>query len=199
MLTGRCSSKMVPTASLSAPYRPKEVPELIPSALTNMVPAGTVSNLSIQIDTSFPVQIPNLRIDSHFSAQYGNGIVGPIHIDGPASLNYDIDLGPLVLTDYYHRTADDLILYTQNNGPPPSDNVLINGTNINPITGDGEYATIKLAPGKRHRLGLINTSESFGLLLIQYVNFGDRTNLRDRCREQFSGLHRRPRNDRHRD
>lgn len=98
-------------------------------------------------------------IDSHFSAQYGNGIVGPIQIDGPASLNYDVDLGPLLLTDYYHQTADEIVILTESAGPPASDNVLINGTNVNPTTGDGEYAVISLTPGKRHRLRLINTSK----------------------------------------
>lgn len=84
--------------------------------------------------------------------------MGPIQIDGPASLNYDIDLGPLLLTDYYYDSADNIVLYTETHAPPPSDNVLINGTNVHPTTGEGEYATITLTPGKRHRLRLINTS-----------------------------------------
>ncbi|KAK2614816.1 hypothetical protein N8I77_001615 [Diaporthe amygdali] len=95
---------------------------------------------------------------SHFSAQYGNGIIGPIQIDGPASLPYDVDLGPMLLTDYYHESADNLVLYTETNGPPPSDNVLFNGHAVNPSTGDGEYGKLTLTPGKRHRLRLINTS-----------------------------------------
>ncbi|PSS05173.1 laccase [Coniella lustricola] len=96
---------------------------------------------------------------SHFSAQYGNGVIGPIQIDGPASLPYDIDLGPLILSDYYYQTADYLVVYTQSNAPPASDNVLFNGTNINPANpSEGEYKTITLTPGKRHRLRLINTS-----------------------------------------
>lgn len=63
-----------------------------------------------------------------------------------------------MLTDYYHQSADDIVLYTEANGPPASENVLINGTNVHPETGEGEYATIRLTPGKRHRLRLINTS-----------------------------------------
>ncbi|KAI7052522.1 hypothetical protein KC366_g98 [Hortaea werneckii] len=42
---------------------------------------------------------------SHFSAQYGDGVVGPIVIDGPATSNYDEDLGPMALTDWYYDTA----------------------------------------------------------------------------------------------
>ena len=95
---------------------------------------------------------------SHFSAQYGNGVVGTIMINGPASLPYEVDLGVFPVTDYYYDTADNIVEYTKNNGPPPSDNVLFNGTNIHPVTGEGEYAKVKLTPGKRHRLRIINTS-----------------------------------------
>ncbi|ROW00470.1 hypothetical protein VPNG_07965 [Cytospora leucostoma] len=102
---------------------------------------------------------------SHFSAQYGNGISGPIQIDGPASLNYDIDLGPFVLSDYYHRAADELVFDDAYNGPPTSQNVLFNGKTVNPDTGVGEYAKIKLTRGKRHRLRLINTSVQHNLVV----------------------------------
>nr|1GW0_A Chain A, LACCASE-1 [Melanocarpus albomyces]1GW0_B Chain B, LACCASE-1 [Melanocarpus albomyces]2IH8_A Chain A, Laccase-1 [Melanocarpus albomyces]2IH8_B Chain B, Laccase-1 [Melanocarpus albomyces]2IH9_A Chain A, Laccase-1 [Melanocarpus albomyces]2IH9_B Chain B, Laccase-1 [Melanocarpus albomyces]3FU7_B Chain B, Laccase-1 [Melanocarpus albomyces]3FU9_A Chain A, Laccase-1 [Melanocarpus albomyces]3FU9_B Chain B, Laccase-1 [Melanocarpus albomyces]3QPK_A Chain A, Laccase-1 [Melanocarpus albomyce len=95
---------------------------------------------------------------SHFSAQYGNGVVGTIQINGPASLPYDIDLGVFPITDYYYRAADDLVHFTQNNAPPFSDNVLINGTAVNPNTGEGQYANVTLTPGKRHRLRILNTS-----------------------------------------
>ncbi|KAL1874014.1 hypothetical protein VTK73DRAFT_568 [Phialemonium thermophilum] len=95
---------------------------------------------------------------SHFSAQYGNGVVGTVQINGPASLPYDIDLGVFPISDYYYDTADNLVEFTKNNGPPPSDNVLFNGTNIHPVTGQGKYATVTLTPGKRHLLRLINLS-----------------------------------------
>src|SRR3569833_1407329 len=95
---------------------------------------------------------------SHFSAQYANGVVGTIIINGPASLPYDIDLGTFPISDYYYQTADELVDITKNAGPPPSDNVLINGTNVHPTTGAGKYANVTLTRGKRHRLRLINTS-----------------------------------------
>lgn len=37
---------------------------------------------------------------SHFSAQYGDGTVGAIVINGPASANYDTDLGTYTLSDW---------------------------------------------------------------------------------------------------
>ncbi|KAK4120739.1 multicopper oxidase [Parathielavia appendiculata] len=95
---------------------------------------------------------------SHFSAQYGNGVVGTIQINGPASLPYDIDLGVFPLMDYYYKSADELVHFTMNNGPPFSDNVLFNGTAKHPTTGAGQYANVTLTPGKRHRLRIINTS-----------------------------------------
>jgi FtsP/CotA-like multicopper oxidase with cupredoxin domain len=98
------------------------------------------------------------NLSSHFSAQYGNGVVGTIQINGPASLPYDIDLGVFPISDYYYRTADELVAFTKSNGAPPSDNILINGTAIHPVTGFGTRANVTLTKGKRHRLRLINTS-----------------------------------------
>lgn len=96
---------------------------------------------------------------SHHSAQYGDGIVGPIVIDGPASWNYDIDLGPLPISDLYYQTMYNEF-YAAAVSPglsPTSDNVVINGKNKN-AAGGGEYNVTPLTPGKRHRLRLINTS-----------------------------------------
>ncbi|GAP91438.2 putative laccase [Rosellinia necatrix] len=96
---------------------------------------------------------------SHFSAQYGNGVFGSIVINGPASLPYDIDLGAYPIYDFYLKTADELLSQTLHvPPPPPSDNVLFNGTNINPAGSGGAYSRINLTPGKRHRLRLINPS-----------------------------------------
>ncbi|KAB5577568.1 laccase-2 [Coniochaeta sp. 2T2.1] len=97
---------------------------------------------------------------SHFSVQYGNGVAGAIVINGPAAANYDIDLGPYMITDWYHQTADVLQLKAEQatGPPPPSDNVLFNGTNINPSGSGGAYNKVTLTPGKKHLLRLINPS-----------------------------------------
>ncbi|KAI5923151.1 laccase [Camillea tinctor] len=100
---------------------------------------------------------------SHFSAQYGEGVLGAIQINGPASANYDIDLGPYVITDWYRRPAFELERASElatSQRPPVSSNILFNGSNINPdttITG-GQYNRVTLTPGKKHRLRIINTS-----------------------------------------
>ncbi|KAL2758189.1 hypothetical protein ACRALDRAFT_2025823 [Sodiomyces alcalophilus JCM 7366] len=107
---------------------------------------------------------------SHFSAQYGNGVVGMLKVNGPASANYDIDLGPYSVTDWYYETADRLERAAQfsDHGPPPdSDNVLFNGTHVN-AEGGGRYARTALTPGKKHLLRLVNPSvdNTFTLSLV---------------------------------
>ncbi|KIH92351.1 hypothetical protein SPBR_02389 [Sporothrix brasiliensis 5110] len=106
---------------------------------------------------------------THVSSQYAYGVTGSIRINGPASLDYDIDLGPFPISDWYYPSADQLLARVsstanpfvpgQPGASPPSDNLFFNGTNINPRDpSQGAYATVTLAPGKRHRLRLINPS-----------------------------------------
>ncbi|OAA65495.1 laccase [Niveomyces insectorum RCEF 264] len=114
---------------------------------------------------------------THVSSQYAYGVTGSIQINGPASLNYDVDLGPFPISDWYYGSADELLYRVSDashpfvpgrpGASPPSDNLLFNGTNINPRAGSGgsgggggggAYATVNLTPGKRHRLRLINPS-----------------------------------------
>jgi hypothetical protein len=39
---------------------------------------------------------------SHYSVQYGDGVVGGIIINGPATANYDLDLGMMPFTDWFY-------------------------------------------------------------------------------------------------
>ena len=39
---------------------------------------------------------------SHYSVQYGDGVVGGIQINGPATANYDLDLGIIPFTDWFY-------------------------------------------------------------------------------------------------
>ncbi|KAI1111347.1 L559a mutant of Melanocarpus Albomyces laccase [Nemania sp. NC0429] len=97
---------------------------------------------------------------SHFSSQYANGVFGAIQINGPSSANYDIDLGPYPINDFYLASAEDIVEASQLGASgPTSANVLFNGTNINPSAGGGgAYSTINLTPGKVHLLRLYNPS-----------------------------------------
>ncbi|KAF2178348.1 multicopper oxidase [Zopfia rhizophila CBS 207.26] len=99
---------------------------------------------------------------SHWSSQYGDGAFGALVINGPASANYDFDLGPYVLNDFYYPTAFQLGAIAHQNlqsgrPPPPADNIIINGTNKN-AAGGGAYGRVKLQKGKKYRLRLINAS-----------------------------------------
>ncbi|KAK0725030.1 multicopper oxidase-domain-containing protein [Lasiosphaeris hirsuta] len=115
---------------------------------------------------------------SHFSGQYGNGVLGPIVIKGPASANYDIDLGPFAISDWYLGSINQIAARVNSplnpyipgfpGSPPPSDNVLFNGKNINPAGAGGSYQKIVLTPGQKHLLRIINTSvqNSFTITLV---------------------------------
>lgn len=105
---------------------------------------------------------------SHHSSQYGDGIFGAIIINGPATANYDIDLGSVTLNEWYYDTDWQIsslvssrlqLLPTGNlpaSGPPPADNIMINGTNKSP-QGDGNYLLTIIEPEKRYRLRLVNS------------------------------------------
>lgn len=127
-----------------------------------------------------PLSSDRRRYHSHFSAQYANGVVGPIVIHGPASANYDIDLGPLMVSDWYYGAADQILerVNSLNNSyipgvpgaAPTSDNVLFNGLNVNVDGTSGQYQSLTLTPGKKHLLRLINPSveNTFTVSLVDH-------------------------------
>ena len=105
---------------------------------------------------------------SHYTAQYNAGLLGPLIIHGPTNAPYDIDVGPVLLTDWYHDTYEDIVDFVMeraNPAPPPSNNNLINGkmnydcsliTNGQPCTPNAGLSKFKFHSGKKHRLRLIN-------------------------------------------
>jgi FtsP/CotA-like multicopper oxidase with cupredoxin domain len=95
---------------------------------------------------------------SHFSAQYGDGILGAIQINGPTTQNYDVDLGVMPIQDWYYLTAYQNSIRAETPGPPPvADNALINGTMKN-ADGGGAYHKNTITKGKKYKVRLINTS-----------------------------------------
>lgn len=96
---------------------------------------------------------------SHHSSQYGDGVYGPVVINGPATADYDIDLGPIAINDWYYLTATQ-IEHIMLDGTPPltADNGLINGKMKHADGVGGSYSNFKLQPGKTHRLRLINSA-----------------------------------------
>lgn len=97
---------------------------------------------------------------SHFYVQAWDGIVGGILINGPATSNYDVDLGNLLLTDWSHITADEEVMRAAIGGPPKLDNGLINGTNVynNSGTVTGSRFETSFTDGTRYRIRLVNTA-----------------------------------------
>lgn len=82
------------------------------------------------------------------------GVAGTIIINGPATANYDEDLGTVFLSDWSHSTADELWISAETNGPPTMDNGLINGTNV--FDDGGERFQVSFTSGTSYRIRLVN-------------------------------------------
>ncbi|OQO03485.1 hypothetical protein B0A48_10149 [Cryoendolithus antarcticus] len=106
---------------------------------------------------------------SHFSAQAAGGLFGSMIIHGPTdNAQYDEDLGPVLISDWYHSDYFDLVEQTMAPAsaglPPPfSNNNLINGkmnypcqANDTTCTPNAGVAKFAFETGKKYRLRLIN-------------------------------------------
>lgn len=121
---------------------------------------------------------------AHYSAQYTGGIVGPIQVYGPTQMDYDIDIGPVMLSDWFHVPYFSIVADAVGTDlsviPPVSDNILINGrgqhdcaqrtydnssqwlasnleSNITwTCVDDAPLSKFKFEKGKTHRLRLSN-------------------------------------------
>ncbi|CAK7201616.1 hypothetical protein SEUCBS139899_004324 [Sporothrix eucalyptigena] len=122
---------------------------------------------------------------SHYSAQYGDGIVGPIVVYGPNQYPYDIDVGPVLLSDYYHTDYLTILERMLAPGGSPevfSDNNLIQGKNhfdcatkdagdATPCESDAPLPSFYFEQGKVHRLRLVNTGGEG----VQHFSIDDHT------------------------
>ncbi|EMR61264.1 putative laccase-1 precursor protein [Eutypa lata UCREL1] len=93
---------------------------------------------------------------SHFALQAWEGVFGGIVINGPATANYDEDLGVLFLNDWDHWTVDQLYSEAQTTGPPELDNALINGTNT--WEDGGSRLEVSMTSGSSYRLRVVNAA-----------------------------------------
>ncbi|KAK8203046.1 laccase [Phyllosticta capitalensis] len=106
---------------------------------------------------------------SHYSAQYSGGALGPMIIYGPNTTQYDVDLGPIMLSDWYHTDYYTLVEQTmapaaEHVPPPVSDNNIMNGmgtfdcsqTSL-PCTANAGVPKFKFQSGTSYRLRLINS------------------------------------------
>ncbi|KAJ9623616.1 hypothetical protein H2203_005878 [Taxawa tesnikishii (nom. ined.)] len=121
---------------------------------------------------------------AHYSAQYAGGVAGPMMIYGPSQEDYDCDIGPVMMSDWYHipyfAIVADAVGTNLSLIPPTSDSNLINGRNIfncsnqsydssadwlgSNFASDLNWTCVENAPrsnftfkaGKTHRLRLVN-------------------------------------------
>ncbi|KAH8651275.1 laccase from botrytis Aclada At 1.67 A resolution [Xylariales sp. PMI_506] len=108
---------------------------------------------------------------SHFSVQMGDGLYGPIVIHGPATANYDEDLGPIFITEWFHDGAFVEWEKSGKYGGVPvransiAPNGLINGTNTFDCSGSddpachgtGKRNLINFAPGTKYLIRVIDS------------------------------------------
>lgn len=109
---------------------------------------------------------------SHYSAQYSGGLIGPMVIHGPHDYEFDIDVGPIMLTDWNHKDYYSLVEITMSNetdsgAPVRAANNLINGKNNfncsslpeeddTPCVSNAGLSKFQFTRGKTHLLRLIN-------------------------------------------
>lgn len=95
---------------------------------------------------------------SHIGLQAWEGVAGSIVINGPATANYDHDVGPLFLCDWSHTPVDSLYWSALTRGPPTLETGLINGSNTWTHNGEtrGKRLTVPVNSGKKYLFRLVN-------------------------------------------
>jgi len=95
---------------------------------------------------------------SHALAQYGGGIRGPIIIHGPATANYDYDMGTIMVDETFSQTIFQMAynIARVRGALPPSTNYMLNGKNKSPDGSTGESARWVVKQGKKHLFRIIN-------------------------------------------
>ena len=106
---------------------------------------------------------------SHYSAQYSAGVSGPMIIHGPSQVAYDHDVGPILLSDWYHEPYEQIVEQVMASpavAPPTSDSNLINGkmnfdcsqllTKTQQCVSNAGLSKFQFQSGKTYRLRLIN-------------------------------------------
>ncbi|KAI0869006.1 multicopper oxidase [Hypoxylon argillaceum] len=107
---------------------------------------------------------------SHYSAQYSGGLFGPMVVYGPTNVKYDVDLGPVMVNDWWHEdyfTTVKEVMAPGFQGRTYSDNNLINGRmtfdcatvdagDTAKCTNNAGLSKFHFQTGKTHRLRLVN-------------------------------------------
>ncbi|KAF7192116.1 oxidoreductase ptaK [Pseudocercospora fuligena] len=105
---------------------------------------------------------------THYSAQYAGGAVGPIVIYGPSNSGYDVDVGPVMLHEWYRQdywtSIQSIFRPLKSGGPvePVANSNLIDGkmrfdcSKTKLPCETASYAKFNFTSGKNHKLRLMN-------------------------------------------
>ncbi|PQE09705.1 putative Laccase-2 protein [Rutstroemia sp. NJR-2017a BBW] len=133
----------------------------VPGVTQCPIPPGSSMTYSFRAE-----QYGSSWYHSHFTLQYADGLLGPLIIHGPATANYDTDLGVLFLSDWSHTPVAQLWDLAKVAGPPSLANGLINGTNtyncagstdVNCKGGGVKYQKTFVS-GKKYLIRIVNTA-----------------------------------------
>jgi len=83
-------------------------------------------------------------------------------------MNYDVDLGPVLITDHFHKTAFSQVMLEYLGRPPSPDSMLMNGNGtyyccpkLDPLcVGQSKLTQFVFEKGKSYKMSLINTGTS---------------------------------------
>ncbi|GAB7355300.1 hypothetical protein MBLNU459_g5835t3 [Dothideomycetes sp. NU459] len=106
-------------------------------------------------------------------------MLGPLVIYGPSHVDYDVDAGHILLSDWFHKDYFTIVKEVMGNDttkwPQPSNNTMINGRMPYPCNetepgstcyDNAQYTSFRFETGKTYRLRLVNS----GAAGIQYFS-----------------------------
>ncbi|KAI9647765.1 hypothetical protein NHQ30_004153 [Ciborinia camelliae] len=92
------------------------------------------------------------------------GLYGPLKINGPTSQNYDVDLGPLMISDWFHENPFSLFYAELCCGPLFTTSRLLQGQGVyyNESTGvtSGSYYSLDMVKGTTYKISMMNAGTS---------------------------------------
>ena len=111
---------------------------------------------------------------SHVYSQLGDGIRGPLVIHGPATSNYDVDAGTVMIDDLFGTGSAPMTVAETNAriahfGPGGTWNYMLNGANVFPDLSKGKHALWKGKSGQKYLFRLIN-SASQNMFSVHFDN-----------------------------
>ena len=130
-----------------------------------MVPRG-ITATSVSSVRNCPSRLAYRGVNADYLLD-PDGIAGPLKINGPTSMNYDIDLGHVLISDWYHADAFSLFGIELNGAAPVSQSNILNGKgnytctpgkNDPQCTGKQPRAVFNFTDGEVYKMSIVNTA-----------------------------------------